>query len=170
MKYTVALKRLQRALRGLKDGQGVIARRNARAAVAREMRHLRASVDAEYPVLRNPGVKRRKRANLKTLEGQNLAERRFKKAGLVAIDGAQAVLFGTRGIRVHKLPELVHATKEWRGRGHDRHVVSIDRGRPERYYIPGWAVTIGPDAKRLALAKRSQVNRDAILVEKGLDN
>lgn len=167
MNVQQAAKRVQRALRALKNDQGVRARRNARAALARDLRHLRAAVDAAYPPVRGVGKPRKVRADRKTKAGQLLAVRRLARAGYTEIDAGDAAAMAARGVRVRTLPAVSIPAVLDPG---TRIVRVAAWSAPERYYIPEWAVQIGPDAKKLALAKRSKINRDAILVEKEFDN
>lgn len=53
--------KLCRAMKTLLEGQGAIARRNARKRVAAALRNIRKSMDRDYPVISKPKLVRRKK-------------------------------------------------------------------------------------------------------------
>lgn len=59
-----AIAKALKARKRLREDQGRIARRNARAATLTALRQVRAALDEQYPVIRKENVKRRKPRSL----------------------------------------------------------------------------------------------------------
>jgi len=141
--YDEALKQLARALRKTAGTEGrPRARRNARQLALKELRHVRALLDEKAPAIVNrAGVQR-----LKTFEGK---EARLKKAGYAPSNGGLAA-FAAAGVPIRRI---------------------VHRGRVPQYYVPRWALAIGPDnPTKLRAAKKDPLLRKSVVADQMLRN
>ena len=144
-KYQTAIRVAARRLAAA-EGRPV-AMRNARAAMLKALRALRAAVDREYPAERRTAKRTRKR---RTPE-QRL--RAMKADGWVAVVRV-GVLARLADAGIKTITVTIHSTE--RGYNHaNNHTMA-----------PGWAVTIATHRpSKLAAARRSPTTRKALLTE-----
>lgn len=135
------MRELARALGRLEEDQGRVARRNARAAVAKALKKIQGKIDTGWPA---PGRKKAQRRRRLTLT-QRL--RRLKKDGWQLASGSELSQFSVVGIRAKR----------------------VDVDGLTHTYAPSWAVLIARQhPKKLARAKRDLTYRRALLTELAL--
>lgn len=120
-----------------------IARRNARKRVLTAMRGLRGAIDKAFP----PIVDRTGVVRLKTSEGRIA---RLKRANWRQISYTEVHKYAVEGIRVRKV-RIVNGANNY-----------------TKWFLPSWAVAIGPQPARLREAKKSRKVRAAAIVAEAL--
>lgn len=132
---TDPLKALAKAMKRLDPEQGMVARRNARADVAAELRRLKAFVDKEYPVLRSEKKPRKKRTT-------GLArKRKLRREGLVEASHEDLIAASIAGVR----PQ--HCTYTL-GQAGKRHCVMLPRWVAELRRHPDWGPAMAKTAAK----------------------
>jgi hypothetical protein len=138
---------LRKAQRRLDKEQGVVARRNARAAVFAEMRRLRAFIDREYPVLRSKSSTRRKRKSGKALF-KHLCRNGWKEC----LDRSLLAAASEAGIKARRVTW-------WNNRGLEVARTLLPEWVEQIWKLPNASVSM------LRKARRSKTERDALLME-----
>jgi hypothetical protein len=139
------LKELTKLLRKLDPDQGMVARRNARAAVTAELRRVRAFVDKTYPVLTQKKPRRKRKT------GQAKVDE-LQKRGWVAVLNEDALNVADAGITVKVIQD---GQRRW---------VLVPRWADEIMSNPRWTTAM------LSKAARSVTYRKEVIMEFRLKN
>lgn len=144
--FDAELRKLAADIRGLEGTEDrIIARRNARQRVLRELRKLRMLLDTKAPAI----VKRGEVKRLKTFEGRAA---RLKRTGWVGVSPHDVPAFAAAGVRVRRI--RIHA------RSGDLHATQ------EQLFLPAWAVAIGSDSPtKLRQAKKDRKLQRSVVAE-----
>jgi hypothetical protein len=115
MKIDHAIARLIKASKKLHEEQGRIARRNARKEYLEAVRHARKAVDQEYPVIRKPVTKRRKKDPRRAVKGKARISQQIHRQLLSAgINPSQFVERGKAGETSHVIYAPRWMERAWR--------------------------------------------------------
>lgn len=154
------LKELDKLLRKLSPEQGMVARRNARAAVAAELRRVRTFVDATYPTLTKGKPRRKQKKGLAKVN--NLLQQGWVDNGTVVSVLAEAKI----------LPKIIETMEV------EKIKIAGRRKKTERTIkrtwtlVPGWAVELlshpNCTTSMLVRARKSITYRKEALMEKRL--
>lgn len=165
--YDDALKQLARALRKTAGTEGrPIARRNARQAALRGLRHVRALLDEKAPAIVVRSEPRVRKTGEKRVEA-------LEKAGWVRQGSIAAARFAAAGVPVKhvkwKTTAIVAGERKYiprKGWVQDQHT-RVDRH--ETILVPRWALAIGPDnPTKLRAAKKDPLLRKSVVADQML--
>lgn len=164
--YEAYLRRLAAALKRLQSGQGETARRNARQAVAAEIRRLKGAVDTLHPAPpRRPG-KRRSTVALTPAGRLAVWKRGVEADGFVMLEPGDhgsggpglVIACAEAGVRIRSKTFPTEAFNPGTGRG----------GLVKVHAVPAWVKALGADPSKLRKAKHDIATRKAMVVEKTL--
>lgn len=163
--FDTALRDLARAIRRLEGTEErKIARRNARRAALKELRHVRALLDEKAPaIVERREVKRRgPGSRIKTLQ----------REGWIAVDAAEAGQFAAAGVRVRRVAwktqtETARPATYINGHGWKAQPPVVTTSKEESLFVPRWAIAIGPgNPTKLRAAKKDPLLRKSVAADK----
>lgn len=144
--WAKALRLLACELATLEEGQGRVARRRARKRVRAKLRAIERAMDATHP----PIVERRKPRRSGALPA-HVKQRRLERGGWLPIpfvgEGEYLRAFAVAKVPVREAP---------------------GRNGSATFYAPAWALSVPPDAKKLAALRKDRRAQRMALVKDAL--